>query len=324
MYINFIFISNIFYSKCNIVFHTFAGLSLMSETQYLNYYHTHQHFVFIVNPISGINRNISYKEVIEKEFSSFSFEVYFTEGPGHATKIAQKYSHSDQNNIIGVGGDGTINEIAQALVNQKARMGIIPTGSGNGFARHVIQTVSIQDCISVLKNNRYAACDTLLINNQLCCNTCGIGLSAYVSKIFSEVKVRGLATYVKLGLKEFSDFPTFDLIVNDKTYSNQLLLEICNSSQLGNNAFISPDSSVQDGIAELVFLQKPSFLQVPKLIYDVFNRRFKENKLTYHAIGTEFNIELPFENYIHIDGEYKGLVRNIEVKVAPKSLQFIC
>lgn len=305
-------------------FHTFASLSRMSELQYLNYSSSDRHFIFIINPISGTNRSISYKEILQREFNDYSFEIYFTDRPGHATEIAQKYIDNIQNNIIGVGGDGTINEIAQAVVSQKAKMGIIPTGSGNGFARHLIHSVSIEECISIIKNNRYATCDTLLINNHLCCNTCGIGLSAYVSKIFSEVKVRGLATYVKLGLREFSQFPVFDLIVNGNTYSNQLLLEICNSSQLGNNAFISPDSSVQDGIAELVFLQKPSLLQVPKLIFDVFNRRFKNNKLTRHELGSEFIIELPFENYLHIDGEYKGLVRNIEIKVIPNSLQFIC
>lgn len=296
----------------------------MSELQYLNYSNPDRHFIFIINPISGTNRNFSYSDIIKKEFNNYSFEIFTTEKQGHATEIAYKYSGSQHNNIIGVGGDGTINEIAQALVNQKALMGILPSGSGNGFARHLIHSVSIQECIAIIKNNRYAVCDTLLINNQLCCNTSGIGLGAYISKIFSEVKVRGLATYVKLGLKEFSQFPVFDIIVNGQTYSNQLLLEICNSSQLGNNAFISPDSSVQDGIAELVFLQKPSLLQVPKLIFDVFNRRFKNNKLTIHELGSNFNIELPFENYLHIDGEYKGLVQSVEVKVIPDSLQFIC
>lgn len=297
---------------------------LMSELNYLRYNNDNRHFVFIINPISGTNRKISYEEIIKKEFQGISHQVVLTQHRGHATEIASQYINQSDINIVGVGGDGTINEIAQAVVNTNTKMGIIPSGSGNGFAGHTLNDTSLSNAIQILKGNKYALCDTLLINNQLCCNTSGIGLSAYVAKIFDQIGKRGLFSYVKLGLTEFAKFPVFDISIDNNIYKDKLLLEITNSSQLGNSAFISPDASVQDGIAELVLLDKPGFLQVPKLIFDVFQGSFKKNKLTEHHTTSSSIISLESENHLHIDGEYKGLVKEVSVKVQPRSLNFIC
>ncbi|NOT37554.1 MAG: hypothetical protein HOP11_09280 [Saprospiraceae bacterium] len=295
----------------------------MLDLNYLHY-NNKKHFVFIINPISGTNRRISFKELIQKEFKEYSFEIHITERPQHASEIASRYANQEDINVIGVGGDGTINEIAQALVNTNTRMGIIPNGSGNGFAGHLLKNSTRNEAIQILKNNRYALCDTLLINNNLCCNTSGIGLSAFVAYKFDTIGKRGLLSYVKLGLSTFYQFPTFNLTVDDIDYKDKLLLEITNSSQLGNKAFVSPDASVQDGNAELVFLKKPSVFEVPSLIYDVFSGSFKRNKLAYHDKKHSSKIYLEKENHLHIDGEYKGLVREVELKVLKQSLQFIC
>lgn len=296
----------------------------MSSLHYLTADPLSKHYVFIINPNSGKRRKIFYDEIIKEEFKSLSYQIIYTQKRGHATELASQYVKYNDHNIIGVGGDGTINEIAQALVHQSASMGIIPTGSGNGFAGHVIKDIGLKNSLEILKLNRTALCDTLSINNLLCCNTSGIGFSAYVAKVFDHSQTRGLSTYVKLGLSEFSKFPSFNLSVNSKLYQNQILLELTNSSQLGNKAFISPDASIQDGIAELVFLKKPGFLQLPHLIYDVFFGNLKKNSLTQHASTQHASIELEKENHLHIDGEYKGLTKFIELKMQPQSLRFIC
>ncbi|MEP7195051.1 MAG: diacylglycerol kinase family protein [Saprospiraceae bacterium] len=282
-----------------------------------------RHYIFIVNPISGTNKKADYKSIISKYFDKESFEIILTEYRGHATEIANKYSEDANNIVVAVGGDGTINEIAKTLVHKPAKLGIIPVGSGNGFGGHVLKNINIKNCLSVLKNKFYVECDLLSINERICCNTCGIGLSAYVAKIFGEEGKRGLFNYMKLGFGKFSDFPTFNLNIGHTTYYNKISLEIANSSQLGNKAFISPDSSIQDGIFELVLLSKPSIIQVPALVYDVFNKKLNKNKLIQNLNSVSANINLDELNHLHIDGEYIGLEKEIVVKVIPSSLKII-
>ena len=70
------------------------------------------------------------------EQTGSEFELVYTSEPGHATRIATEAIGSGSEVIVAVGGDGTVNEVGQALLNNKAVLGIIPGGSGNGLARH--------------------------------------------------------------------------------------------------------------------------------------------------------------------------------------------
>ena len=94
---------------------------------------------FIINPISGTGKQENITSKIDKIIDSSIFEsnIHFTERKGHATELAKDLRSDNADVIIAVGGDGTVNEIAQSLVNSSTTFGIIPTGSGNGLARHL-------------------------------------------------------------------------------------------------------------------------------------------------------------------------------------------
>lgn len=282
-----------------------------------------QHYIFLFNPISGTKNKLGVEKLIHKSFEGYSYEYYKTNYPGHASEISAKYCNDSKNIVVAVGGDGTINEIAQNLVRKPAKLGIIPIGSGNGFAGHIFKSKKIDSCIANLKSNQVIQCDVLLINNQVCCNTCGIGLSGYVAKFFNEKGSRGLYNYFKLGLSKFKSFEAFEFLLNTQLQHKIINLEIANSSQLGNNAYISPNSSTYDGQAELVFLEKPTLIQVPTLIYDVFNKKLHHNRLVNILSTTHGDIELKMNNHFHIDGEYKGLIKNIHFEVLTSALNIL-
>ncbi len=98
---------------------------------------------------------------------------------------------------------------------------------------------------------------------------------------------------------------------------------MANSSQLGNNAYVSPNSSIQDGLVELVLLKKPSILQLPSLIYDVFNKTLHNNNLVKIISSSVGQVELRVENHFHIDGEYKGLIKNIDFEILPSAINIL-
>jgi len=88
---------------------------------------------FIVNPMSGAKDKRALMKVLEGQLRH-SFDVSYTERPGHATELAKA---SDAEIVVAVGGDGTVNEVARGLIGTNKALGIVPSGSGNGLAYHL-------------------------------------------------------------------------------------------------------------------------------------------------------------------------------------------
>ena len=93
---------------------------------------------FILNPFSGVKKNIDLRALIDQHIdqSQVEYEIIFTEYAGHATTLSKDAVNKGYYAVVAAGGDGTINEVASSLVNSHTALGIIPLGSGNGFAYH--------------------------------------------------------------------------------------------------------------------------------------------------------------------------------------------
>ncbi|MFN8279613.1 MAG: diacylglycerol kinase family protein [Saprospiraceae bacterium] len=284
--------------------------------------HIH-HYVFIVNPVSGTRGKRQVEQLIRNQFKDRSYQLLFTQSPGHAMVLASQFKSDKNTCIIAVGGDGTINEIAQSIVSQPVKLGIIPRGSGNGFAGHALGNKSIKDYLQTIKNPKIASCDVILINGQICCNTAGFGLSGYVAKLFNEKGERGLFNYVRLGLREFKNITKFNVLVDELVLTDLINIEIANSSQLGNKAFVSPNSSIQDGLAELVMLKKPQFSKVPGIILDLFTKNLQHHSAVQIISRSSARIVCKEPYHYHIDGEYRGTTDHIDFKVINNALNLI-
>ena len=92
--------------------------------------------IFIVNPNSGGGKALKVVENIKKicEEDNLEHEIFFTDGPNDATRIAKKFRFSS-NIIYSVGGDGTLNEVVNGVVGTNNLLSVIPCGSGNDFER---------------------------------------------------------------------------------------------------------------------------------------------------------------------------------------------
>ena len=95
---------------------------------------------FIFNPRSGRNARRPWLAPLIAEFiraRSLDATLVTTRGPGHATELARDALAAGCTRVIAVGGDGTMNEVAQALLHSEAALGLVPCGSGNGLALHL-------------------------------------------------------------------------------------------------------------------------------------------------------------------------------------------
>src|ERR1700722_3352660 len=97
----------------------------------------HKKIFVIVNSISGSKDKRKLIEKIKKKLNGHDFKIFITKAPKHATELARMALQQRADIIAVVGGDGTVNEVGQALIGTNTSLAIIPAGSGNGLARHL-------------------------------------------------------------------------------------------------------------------------------------------------------------------------------------------
>ncbi len=281
----------------------------------------------IINPISGSGS----KKKIESLLMGLSqtnrrIELMYTQYAGHATELARNASERFDVVVV-VGGDGSVNEVAQGLIGHKACMGILPSGSGNGLARHLGISMSPNKAIEQLFISAVKPIDLIRIGEKYSANVSGIGFDAKVAQLFSEQSTRGLITYVKSTIKAFRTFKAqeYSIEIDGKFHKKDkyFLIGIANSSQFGNNAFISPYSSVTDGMFELIFVAAFPWYYAPVLAYRLFNKTIHRSKYVQIVSSTRARIESDQAFYLQIDGEPIGLRKSIDIELIANALNLL-
>ena len=160
--------------------------------------------IFIMNPISGTARKAGIPRIIEKVLDKeyYDFSIMQTNYCGHAYEIATNAKNDGCDVVVAVGGDGTVNEVAKAIVHSDTALGILPCGSGNGLARHLMLPLDMQKAVEIINKHTVHDLDYGLINNIPFFCTCGMGFDAFISMKFAEAGKRGPVTYLENILRE--------------------------------------------------------------------------------------------------------------------------
>ena len=186
---------------------------------------------FIVNPISGTSSKEHIPELIDEmlDHERFDHEVRQTEYRGHAAEIARESAEAGVDIVVAVGGDGTVNEVARSLVHTQTALGIIPTGSGNGLARHLCIPMNSSKALEIINQCQIEAFDYGVINGLPFFCTCGMGFDAFISLKFAEAGKRGPITYVENVLKEGLKYKpeTYEIVDETGTKHYKAFLIAC-------------------------------------------------------------------------------------------------
>jgi len=282
---------------------------------------------FIINPKSGVMDKDGLPERIKGFMRQENeFEICFTEAPKHGIELSREAAQKNYDIVVSVGGDGSANEAGKGLMGSESALGIIPTGSGNGMARHLKIPMKLEEAITVINTGKYERIDTIRVNNEFCLGTVGVGFDAHVAHLFAHSSKRGYATYVKLVLGEFYKYKarTHVMEIDGQTISKEcFLLTFANSSQFGNNAVIAPFADVKDGIIDISFMKKFGFIYAPFLIRRLMNNSIHESKFFSMMRGKNIVLKNNFELQGHIDGEPVIFNNDLHVNIVPKSLNVI-
>jgi YegS/Rv2252/BmrU family lipid kinase len=283
---------------------------------------------FIINPKSGTGKNKNLTALIDSEIDKNIFEtdIAFTQAQGHACELAREAVALKYDIVVAVGGDGSVNETAGSLINTSTSLGIIPTGSGNGMARHLKVPVDIKKALANINTGKIDTIDTLEVNNRFCIGTIGIGFDAHIAHLFAHAGKRGYSTYVKLVLTEFASYKEkrFVILVDGKTYERDcFLLTIANSSQFGNNAMIAPFADVKDGVIDISAMKRFPFFVAPSLIYRLMHNTIHLSRYFELLKGREIIIKNNVELQGHIDGEPVLFNSDLNISIHRDSLKVI-
>ena len=206
--------------------------------------------VFVINLISGTSDKAAIPGLIDQylDKTKFEYEIAITQYAGHASEIATKAKDDGVDVVVAVGGDGTVNEVARAIVHSNTALGIIPCGSGNGLARHLLLPLNVRKAIDVINRNEVRQLDYGIINDYPFFCTCGMGFDAFVSMKFAEAGKRGPITYVENVLREGLKYKPETYTIEDDNGTLQykaFLISCANASQYGNNAYIALDKNAK-------------------------------------------------------------------------------
>ena len=280
--------------------------------------------LFIINPISGGKKKDRVPDLVNSHFKGDA-TIVFTEGVSHAHEVAaQAIGQYDM--VVAVGGDGTINEVASALVGSETILGVVPCGSGNGLSRFLQIPMDIEEAIKNLNTGDVAVIDSAQANGKPFFNMAGMGFDAHISEVFSHGKHRGFISYIKSSLLEVINYKPQDyhIEIDGQIYDRRaFMVSFANSSQYGNNAHVSPQASVQDGLLDVCIIKPFPLYRFAGLVIRMFNKTANKSRFVEIINGKHITVKRKTQGPMHLDGEPEIAEANVKIDVLPASLNIL-
>lgn len=284
--------------------------------------------LFIINPKSGKGRDPQDTvNCIKLNFPQAAWAL--TNGPRHATELAAKAVSQQYEAVVAVGGDGTINETAQALVNTPTALGVIPGGSGNGFARELRMPLHLQEAVFCLQKAKTVRCDVGQANGELFLNLAGVGIEAQIAYDFMQygkTGKRGMWPYFKLGAKDAFTYQPQEMQLEydgRQETLRPLSVTFANGTQYGSNFKIAPQASLTDGWLEKVVIKNVHKLKLLAAAPTFFTDDSTHLGVTDTTRVKHVLLRQPGEIIYHLDGEPKKTQDQLEIKILPAALNVL-
>ena len=282
----------------------------------------------IINPVSGTESKKNIPEEVAAAFDQTKFDVIIriTGYPDHATEIAREAVKNGFNYVLTAGGDGTVNEVAKVLINTDTTLGIIPFGSGNGLARELNIPMDSEKAIDIILQGNSRTIDYGVTNGHIFFCTCGFGFDAFISDRFAEEKRRGPLGYVRNILESAVDFKSeeYEITHDEGTITERAFVLTCaNASQYGNEAYIAPGASMDDGKMNVSILKPLNALEIPQTTLQLFTKNIDKNSKMTTLITRELMIKRAKAGLMHVDGEPLQTDKDVNVKIVHKGLKVL-
>lgn len=253
-------------------------------------------------------------------------EIRFTEYAGHGAEIADEIK-SEFDAIVAIGGDGTVNEIASQLVDSNCALGVVPSGSGNGLARHLKIPLNLKSALERIATFNVESYDTGEVNGHFFIGTCGFGFDGYIAHLFDQYHKRGFISYAKLIAKEYQHYEPkkYVIKIGDETYEHTALVcAVANSSQFGNGFYISPNSDMTDGKMEITVIDKFPLIDSAAIGARFFTQTIDNSKyFRSYSFSDTVQIQVDEKVNFHVDGEPHSEQETFDISIKADSIKIL-
>ncbi|MFP8893886.1 MULTISPECIES: diacylglycerol kinase family protein [Chryseobacterium] len=277
---------------------------------------------FIINPFSAKK---NYQPFLNELKAKVNNPLYYVSEsiPGTDEFIQSHFGKVDI--FVAIGGDGTISTVARNLINTEKILAIFPAGSGNGFSNETQFSKNLDELLEKIKAKNSRKIDTFTVNDRLSINVSGTGFDGKVVKEFEKTS-RGFKNYIKVSLKTFFNYKPIKVKFFDEEYQQYngryLMMNIANTRQFGNNAYIAPKASKSDGLVDMVLVKKFPLTYSALFAFRMFTKRLKDDEYVTYLPVSEISFKVNTKNW-HLDGEFNKIKSPIHVKVQPSSLNIL-
>ena len=283
---------------------------------------------FILNPISGTVKKAGIPDLISAKLdhSRFCHRIVWTEYAGHASEIAREERDLGTDIVVAVGGDGTVNEVGRSLIGSSTALAIIPCGSGNGLARHLMLPMDIEKSLEVINRCEIHTLDYGIINDHPFFCTCGMGFDAFISQKFAEAGKRGKVTYIENVLKEGLKYKPETYRIeeeNGTTLHKAFLISCANASQYGNNAYIAPQASMSDGLLDVIIMEPFDVLEAPQVAIEMMNKTLDKNQKIKTFRTQHIQIHRKQDGWIHYDGDPLFTTADVDIHLVHQGIRMV-
>jgi diacylglycerol kinase (ATP) len=281
--------------------------------------------LFVLNPTSGVP---PVNFIVSKELERRKKDLSFCKSHNKKDTIDLIHKNFDDYKVfIAAGGDGTVHTVATELVGSDKILGVLPLGSGNGFAKEFGFKLNVHSLLADIKKAESMDIDVIEINDKLCLNVAGIGLDSFVAHSFNNLKLRGFLPYVWLTFKTFLLLRPFQVSIKcggEEIISEKLfVLTIANTRQFGNNAFIAPEAKPNDGMIDIVLIKPFPKILGSLFIIRLFTKRINKSKYVRHIKTDKEIIIETAETRFHIDGEPVDICGKVVIRIKKEVLKVL-
>ena len=286
-------------------------------------------YKFIVNPAASggkVGSMVPWLQLKCKE-ANISHEIECTKQQGHALTIARE-SAGHFACIVAVGGDGTIHEVINGLVGQKAVLGILPLGSGNDLVRGLGLPFHREKAFDLLLTGKTRFIDLGKMGDVYFHNGISIGFTAHVTyeclrERFFKAKLKYISGILKTLIKYKA--PELSLSYNERSWKDRFLtVEIANGLYMGGGFKLTPNARFDDGELDLNIVVNISKIKVIRHLLGVLSGKHTRLKEVTQARSRRIVITGEQMFAAQADGEFLGTDnKSLEITIIPKALEII-
>lgn len=285
----------------------------------------------LINPKSGLLRSFDpVRKAFDRYWESRGIEItyQFLQSAEDGAEKAGRAVDDGVDLLFVAGGDGTVNTVGTALIGKEVCLGIIPMGSGNGFARHFSVPLSPEDAVRALANATIKKIDVGIVDKHPFFVTCSMAWDCNIVKAFEKMPVRGIIPYFFAGAYEFFDYKpqavSIKLDSGEKLdCPDPLVFTIANLTQYGSGAIIAPHAKADDGLLELVIARHQDSPYLFANIGRLLNGTVRSIPRVIFRSFKSLIVRRSQPASIQIDGELVDAPAEIKVKVLPRMLKIL-